>query len=317
MLDSLSFSLNGVLPVFIIIFVGFAARKLRLFDDNFIGVANNLIFKVAFPVLLFKNIYESDIRNIFNLKLVLFVAFSIVLYFAAMAVIVPLFVKDRSKRGALVQASARSNFLLFGLPLAENLFSQAGVAAATLVLAVTIPLFNLCAVFVLEYFSPMHENGKVKVKDLLLGIVKNPLIIGSVVGIVFSYFRIPLPAIITPPIGDLAAVATPMALVLLGGQFDFASIAGNLKYLVFGTVAKLIAAPLIIVTAAILMGFRSYELGAILIMTASPTAVSSYVMAKSMHADHVLAGQLVIFTTFFSIFTVFLAIFVVRFLGFI
>ena len=111
---------------------------------------------------------------------------------------------------------------------------------------------------------------------------------------------------------DLGKIATPFALLLLGGQFDWKRLRGNLRLASLATVLRLVLVPAVFVAMGVWLGFRGEELGAILIVFCAPTAISSYVMAQNMGSDDVLAGQLVLTTTLFSSVTIFLWVTVLR-----
>lgn len=142
--------------------------------------------------------------------------------------------------------------------------------------------------------------------------IKNPLIIASFLGMLFSIFQIPLPLFLSRAVGDIGQIATPFALLLLGGQFDWKRLKGNLSLASVATALRLVVVPAIFVALGVWLGFRGEELGAILIVFCAPTAISSYVMAQNMGSDDLLAGQLVLTTTLFSSVTIFLWVTVLR-----
>ena len=114
---------------------------------------------------------------------------------------------------------------------------------------------------------------------------------------------------------DLGRVATPLALVALGGEFKFHKVKGNLKQLIVAVAGKLIVSPLLMVTIGVFLGFRNEMLVPVLLMFGAPTAVSSYTMAQQMGGDGELAGEIVVFATAFSIVTIFLWVFALKQLG--
>jgi predicted permease len=314
-MENLIFSINVVLPMLLLLLIGFVLRRTNLINDNFISVANKLCFKVALPVLLFQNIYTADLASSMNGPLILYAVCILLGIVALLFVVVPLFTKDNTKRGVLIQCGFRSNFILFGLPVAQNLFGEEGAAVCAMVIAVIVPLFNVLAVIALAVFS--SGEGKISLKGILKNIVTNPIILGAVAAFVLKALPFSVPRCLMQTVGDISKLATPLALLALGGQFKFESVGRHLRYLIFGVATRLVAVPLIGLSIAVALGFRHYELGALLTMLASPVAVSSYTMALEMKGDGELAGALVVFTSAFSILTMFLFIFTLKSLGLI
>ncbi len=242
----------------------------------------------------------------------LFAVVSVLVMFGLLFVVIPLLEKDNRRRGVLIQGIGRSNFVLFGMPMAEMLCGGE-MATTSLLVAVVVPMFNVLSVIALEVF----RGGKVKIKQILLGIAKNPLIISSLLGLLVLISGLRFPEAVDKAISDLAGIATPFALFLLGGAMEFSKVRANRRALMIGVIGKLVVVPLLFITAAVLCGFREIELVSLTILFMAPSAVSSYTMAQQMGADGELAGQQVVFTTAFSIFTIFLFILVLKTIGLI
>ncbi len=314
LMDAVLFSANAVLPLFFLVATGYFIKKRSVIDNSFIEKANTFCFNVAFPALVFNNIYRSDLAAIYTPGLFLLPIGGILLAVAAAWFIVPLLIHERAQIGVVVQGIFRSNFVIFGLPLVVNIFGPEAAAPTSLLLAVVAPLFNVLAVLVLTAYQPTSSEKR-NLGDMLLSILKNPLIIASIAAILLSQLHLQLPLAITRAVSDLSMVATPLALIILGGQFEFEKIAANFKPLFVATFGRLVLLPGIMVTAAILLGYRGIQLAPIFGLFATPTAIVSHIMAKSMGSDGELAGQIVLSTTLFSLLTIFLGVFLMRTLG--
>lgn len=227
-------------------------------------------------------------------------------------IIVPRFEKENRKRGVLVQGISRSNFILFGIPVATALYGEKSLGVASILVGVVVPLINTLSVIALEYF----RGSKPSLKKVLKGIIGNPIIIGAVSALVLVIFGVKLPSIIEKFLGEMANIATPLALVILGGSVTFSSIRNNRVQLTAAVIARLVLVPIAGLSVAVALGFREIELVILMAMFASPSAVSSYTMAMQMDGDGELAGQLVVFTTVFSIITMFLWIALLMAFGF-
>ena len=305
--------INVVLPLFLTVALGCFFRKINLFDDHTLKVMNNLVFKSFLPILLFFNIYNADISLGINIKLIIFAVFSIILIFLIMVFIIPKIEKDDERKGVLIQAVFRSNFVLFGLPIAISLFGEGKAGITSMLIACVVPTFNFLAVISLE----MYRGSKIDIKKISKGIITNPLILGSVIGLLMLGSGIKLPHVFEKTLGDLAKVATPLALVVLGGSFKFKAVKKHMKQLIFGVVGRLIIVPAIFIPISIILGFRDMELTTLLVMFSAPGAVSSFTMAQQMEADSELAGDIVIFGTGFAVFTMFFWVYIVKSLGYI
>ncbi|MEW8994625.1 AEC family transporter [Clostridium sp.] len=307
-MENLILSLNVVLPLFFTMALGYLLKRLKMFDDNTLRVMNNITFKTFLPLLLFYNIYKTDLNGAINLKLIFFALTSVTLTFVILCIFIPLIEKNNQKRGVLIQGIFRSNFVIFGLPVACSLFGDDKVGVVAILIATVVPLFNMLAVIALEIF----RCGKLDIKNTLKGIITNPLIIASVIGLCFLALEIKLPTAIEKSVSDISRIATPLSLILLGGSFAFTDVKTHLRQTVIGVTGRLIVIPGILMPISIWLGFRDVELLGLMLIFASPTAISSFTMAQKMDADSDLAAQIVVFTSAFCILTVFLWIFLLK-----
>lgn len=309
------FAFNVVAPLCLTMAIGYILNKIGLIPDSFIPLANRFCFRFCLPVMLFTNTASTDFSSVFNGRLILFgVAAVFVLVPIGMLLALPAS-RERRRRGVLVQNFYRSNFLLFGVPLAQSMFGATGVGVTSTLIAIIIPIFNLFAVIILSFYGEKKEN--LKIGKTLLSIVTNPLIIGAAAGLAVVYFNITLPTALSSTVDSIGKIATPLMLMTLGANFRFKAAGKNFSVLLWGVLGRLVIAPLLVLGAGILLGFRSVELGALIAFSASPVAVSSYIMAAESSCDGDLAGQLVVFTSLFSVVTVFFWVFALRSFGFL
>lgn len=312
-MDNLLFSIEVVLPTFIMIFLGYFLMRIRLFDDHTLKVMNNVTFKCFLPLLLFYNVYNTELGESININLILFAVITITVLFIVLCLIIPRIENENKRRGVLVQAIFRSNFVLFGMPIAISLFGDRGASITSLLIAIIIPLYNFLAVIALEIF----KGGKINFIKVIKGIITNPLIISSLLGLVMIYFNIKFPIVVEDTIGKISKIATPLALIILGASFKFSSIKNTYKQVLIGIIGKLVVVPGIFVALAILIGFKGAELGVLIVIYGAPTAVSSYTMAEQMGSDGQLAAQQVVFSSVFSGLTMFLLIYLTKSFGYI
>lgn len=312
-MDNLILSFNVVLPIFLCILLGYFLRRIHMVDTPSLNVMNKLCFKVFLPIYLFNNIATTNLAAAFNGKLLATAYLGVTAQFILLMLLIPRLEKENPRRGVLIQAMFRSNFALFGLPLALSLCGTEKVGPTSILVGFTVPLFNILAVVSLESF----RGGKPSVKKMAKGIATNPLIIASLIGILFNLLDFSLPSAVQKSVNDLGGVATPLSLVALGGSFTVSKVKEYKKQLTIGVLGRLVFSPLLMVGVGILLGFRNELLIPLLIMSGAPTAVSSFPMAQQMDGDGELAAGLVVFTSALAILSMFLWIFVLKQMGMI
>ena len=303
-MENFLLALNVVLPMFFTMSLGTILRKLKWVDENSLNIINKLIFKVFMSTLLFLNIYnigDLSVLSADNLKLLAY-TFIIILVILFLAWLFYAFkIKDRKKLSVLIQGVYRGNFILFGLAIADSLYGKEGLGVVSILTIIIIPTFNTLAVIILEYYS----GKEISIKKLFKQVLKNPLILASIIGVIFIVFKITIPKPIYKTLVDISKIATPLAFIVLGGELKFGNMLKNIKYLISVNILRLIVNPIITLGVGRLLGFDGAEIVALLALSACPTAVSSFTMAKEMGADGDLAGEIVATTSIFSILTIF------------
>ena len=333
-MDTLWFAINAVFPIVILIGLGYYLARLRFFDDAFLKTLNKYVFFVALPVLLFYNIYNIDsiLEMDFNIIWIALLG-GLLLFFFGLWVVV-LLVKETNRKGVVLQCIFRSNFAIIGLPLATALGGVESTAIASVLSAFTIPFLNILAVLSLTMF--MTNGEKINKKSLFINVIKNPLIIGVFFGFIALLGRELLSinrteALFTmktdipfvyESVKMIAVTASPIALIVLGGQFKFKALRDMIKDVSVGVIGRLIVSPIIgfavlYLVAYLIPGFEieTAYIPGLIALFASPVAVSSAVMASQMNGDEILASQLVVWTSIFSIFTIFGIIVIFRSFG--
>lgn len=310
-MENFLIAVNAVVPFIIYLAFGYAARIFKLADEDFLKKLNTVAFNCFFPILMFNNFYTMDLSEGVNMGMIGFMLAFFFVSLVLLFLIVPRCTKENPRRAVIIQAIFRRNSLLFALPLAESVFGAAGKDLATLAVAIMVPLYNVVAVVVLEYY----RGGKVTFLHLLKRILMNPLIIGALIGLVFILLKIKLPACVEKPIGAFAGMTSPLALFILGGTLHFSAIGKNAKAIVAGSFANLVILPAAAIALAMLFPFSAAERFVIFAVFATPPAVSSFSMAATMGGDAELAGHLIVVETIVSIVTIFLWILLLKSFG--
>lgn len=316
-MENFIYSVDATFPIFLVMVIGYILKQIGMLNDNFVTVANRFNFKVTLPFMLFRDISGVDIRAVFDIRYVLFCALVSTACFWIIWGGVKLFLKDQSMRGAFVQASFRSSAAVMGLAFIQNMYGSSAMGPLMIVSAV--PLYNIFSVIVLT-FEGAHSgevDPKQKVKDACINIAKNPIILGILAGLVVGLLGIDFPVIVDKTVNSVAQMATPLALITIGAGFEGRKALAKIRPTIAASMIKLVVQPLIFLPVAAWMGFRGEQMIAILIMLASPTTPSCYIMAKNMDNDGVLTASVIVMTTLLAAFTLTEWIFILKTVGLI
>jgi predicted permease len=313
------FSLNVVFPLFLLIAAGYAAREFRFVKESFLTEANKFVFRFLLPLMLFRNIHAALFMDLdfSNIRLIFSALFGVLITIVILLIIVPLSVKRKAARGSLIQGIYRSNFLIYGLPLAVSMYGDAAIIPISMLMGIIVPVYNVAAIIILTVFSEKKSISSISFLQITKDILQNPLILACIAGGIAGGFNLRFPAIIDKPLHDLATMATPMALLIMGGEFRFRKLKSNFMMVMLASAGRLVFVPLIAMIVFIRMGFREIELAVLLCLFATPTAVVSFIMADNMGCDAEIAAQIVVLTTALSAVTIFLFIFVLKTLNYL
>lgn len=324
-MSDLLFAVNAVLPIILMISVGYALKRIGILEDETAKKLNTLVFRVFLPVMLFLNIYKIEDLGAIDLSFVLYAIGMTLLLFLIGIPVVHVMFRDNAQRSAILQGIFRSNYALVGIPLAQSLFGEEGSIMASLLSAFIVPTFNILAVVALTVYSA--GDKKPSISGVLRGIIKNPLIQGIACGLAVLGIRAILVHFgidfrlsqITPvykTLQNLSSVATPLALIVLGARFELSAVPTLKRQIIVGTVARVVIVPLVGLSGAFLIGgYSGAQFATFVACFCTPVAVSSVPMSQEMGADAELMGQLVVWTTVFSALTIFIASYLLRVVG--
>lgn len=318
------FAFNAITPILLLILFGYFLKKHDTFPDDFFRKINTFAFRYCFPFLMFQNLYDMESIRALDYRLALFLIGCIILFTISGIVVANRATAIKNRKGVIIQASFRSNFALIGLPLSEGLAGQEGLMMTSAMQAPVVIYYNLFSVI---FYAIYSNDAEFNVRKIVKNTVRNPLLQGLFAGLIALIIRELIPVTETSELvfslkGSLpwlykaitymARVATPVALISLGGQFSFSHVSGMKKELVSSVLMRLIFAPAAGFALAFLVsrtGFISLTPAAVSTMIAcfgSPLAVSSVPMAAEMGADADMAGQVVVWTSFLSMFSIFI-----------
>lgn len=312
-MENLVFALDATMPVFFMMVLGYVLKKLKWMDEEFAGKINSFVFRVPLPILVFKDLATVDFIEVWDIKFVVF-CFLATLASIFLAYVVSTIWKDKSIQGEFVQASYRSSAAILGIAFIQNIYGNAGMGP--LMVVASVPLYNVAAVLILTLLGKeQRQMDKAMLVKTLKGIITNPIIIGIVLGFVWSLLRIPMPYSMEKTVTNVANIATPLGLMAMGASFDWKKAFAKMKPALTAVSIKLVGFVLIFLPIAIRMGFREEKLVALLVMLGSATTISCYVMAKNMGHEGTLTSSVIMLTTLFCAFTLTMWIFMLKTCG--
>lgn len=286
------FSFLTVLPLFLVMAVGFALRKGGMFTDAFTEKANAYLYYVALPAKLFLDVATADLERVLNPHFTLACAASICIGFAAAwlySMVLPL---SAGQRGVFIHGAFRGNFVYIGLALAESILQTSSITASAQVLLVMVPLYNIFAVLVLTVYG---SGQKRSLGQLLCSFFKNPMLIAVMAALPFSVFSSPISEPIVQTLSQLGAPASPLALLLIGASFAPGTLAAQKGLVLAACLYKLLLQPMLTLPLFLFVLSCSREqLAVALVLMAAPSATNVYVMTKKMGGDLELGSGIVL-----------------------
>ena len=336
-MENLVFSLNATAPIFALMVLGYFFRRIGLIDEKSAGWMNRFVFKIALPVLVFKDLAGQDFAGTWNGKFVLFCFGATSVSIALITLVSGIVVKDRLKRGEFIQASYRSSAALLGIAFIHNIYGESATGMGPLMILGSVPLYNVFAVIILMltadknalgektggHEAAVYDEGRQSIsqsrglllKKTLRGIITNPIILGIMAGLVWSLIRIPQPKVFQTIVTNIAGLATPLGLMSMGATFEFQKALKDIGPALVAAFIKLFVLAAIFLPIAVTFGFQGEQIVAILVMLGSATTVSCYIMAKSMGHEGTLSSSVIMLTTFGCSFSLTLWLFVLRSMG--
>lgn len=299
--ESLQFSFSIVGPICLLLFLGWFLRRTDTINDAFIEVGSKLVFKVTLPALLFLGIVKMDHQAEIDFNLITYGLIANFIFFVFSILATSYWIKEKRDHGVIIQGAFRSNTAIIGLAYMANVYGEASLGLAAVYVASHTVLYNILSVIIL---SPKQEGVNSKmVFGLVKSILKNPLIISIILGLIFFLLAIPVPQIVINTGQYFSDMTLPVALLCTGGSLSVRALKDNSVNCRFSTILKIVIGPILITGGAYLFGYTGEALGLVFFMSAAPTAAASYVMARAMGHSAELAANIIAMTTMGSLIT--------------
>lgn len=302
-MESLFLGFNIVFPIFFILAIGYIAKEKNYIDSNFVDKATWLVFYIALPSKLFYDIKNAEIKSL-HLNYVIYILGGVLIVTLLSMIIGKLIIKDDNKKlSAFIHCSYRSNFVYVGFPILDMIYNGTqSLEHIIIIVAFGLTLYNIVAIVVLTYYAE-SENKRISLIDILLKIIKNPMIIGVVFGSIFNFLNIPVYSGIERSIEMISRLSTPLSLILIGASLKFEDISKDSKIILTSAFIKTVISPIVMIPIGVLLGFSTMELGIAYVFWATPCAVNCFIFTKQMKSDYELASKIITFSFVLSILT--------------
>jgi len=312
-MNSFVTALSAVFPMFCMLGLGVFLRRTGFLDKNTLEKMNKLCFKVFLACNIYYNICKVNISEVFDAKLLFYaIASQFLILLLSLFVSLP-FASAKKRRGALAHGVFHTNFVIFGTLIGTAICGEGNIGSIVLLIAIIVPFQNVISVILLEHFREGEYTSSLK--NTVLSVIKNPYVIAALLGFTTQLLHIHWPDFLSGIFRDLGRCGTPVALIAMGGLFNFSSIKDNLKPILVGVVSRLVLVPALLIPLTVRLGFRGSAFVALMCICIAPCATTSFNLASQMDSDADLASQLVVFTSVCSLFTIFLWIYSLSSLG--
>lgn len=294
-------ALSITAPIFILITLGAWLCHIKFINQEFINVSSKFIFNIGLPIILFTSTAAHDFRHLINFSHIALMIITTLLVYIFSALTANSVIDTPRDKGVFVQGAFRGNLIILGLAFCANAYPEKGIAIATIPTAITIISYNLLSIYTLN--NSLHQQGA-SFKKNVVDIIKNPLIIGIMLGLFANLISLPTPDIIVQSNQYIAKMTLPLALIAIGGSLNFLQIKQNIKAAFVASLWKILLSPIILVILLFFIPVDPIAAGVLFLLVASPTATASVIMVKSMNGNSDMAAKIVILSTLLSLFTV-------------
>lgn len=285
----------ALFPLIMLIAMGYIFKRTQFLTDEFWRGAEKLNYLILFPVLLFNNLayIKLELATITQVLLALFIIIiitALTLWVAKAFFHIPI-----ARFGVYVQSQIRFNTYI-GLSIMSLLFGAQGMQMFAMMIALAIPLVNVISVLA---FS---QGQGLKPTQILFSLIKNPLILGCLVGIIFNLLQLSLFSGLEQLFKILASMSLPLGLICVGAALQFADLKHDYSRLLLNTVGRLMVVPGLAYLICYALNLNQFETIVLVVFFALPTASASYILTRYFNGDsQLMAGIISLQTLCFAV----------------
>lgn len=302
-MENLLMGINIISPVFFVLLIGYFAKQKGYIDNNFVDKGTWIVFYLALPFKLFYDVKNARIESL-HPKYVAYILLGVIfIIFISIIIAKILKIKDKRKLSAFVHCAYRSNFVYVGFPILDIIYNGApSMEHMIVIISFGLTLYNISAIVLLTYYSESEEK-RISILDIIIKILKNPMIAGVVFGAIFNFLHLPVYQGVDRAIEMVAKISTPMSLILIGASLNFESSKSDFRLMFISAFIKTVVAPALLIPIGVKLGFTNMELGIAYVFWATPCAANCFIFTKQMNSDYEFASKVITLSFIMSIIT--------------
>jgi len=296
----MSVMLQALVPVFVLIMLGHLLSRLDFPGGDFWPQAERFTYYILFPAMLVFKLGQARLPpSAYGDTAVLII--SMLLTMSLLVVVVQRFFRwSGPVFSSVYQGAMRFNSYV-ALAAGGMLLGDEGLSLTAIAVAVMVPTLNLLCILM---FSLTTSQNGVRLVPVMKAIMTNPLIIGSIVGVVWSFFQVGFHPLLAGILAPLSNLALPMGLMTVGAGLQLTALRGAYSPFLVSTVLKLLLFPLVAVGVARLMGVDGLLLEVAVLLATLPTATSAYILARQLGGDAPLMAGIISGQTLLAMVTI-------------
>jgi len=296
----------ALIPVFLIIVLGWLIKQRGLFDDGFWETAERLTFYILFPSLLIVKIGGAEISGADAAPL-----FGVLFTLSAGVALFVMALRPRlSMEGpaftAMLQGMIRCNTYV-GLAAGFALYGEAGLTLTAVAVLAVIPLVNAIAVFAHLRWTGDEQTDR-SARAIVKATSRNPIVVACLIGALLNLSGAGLPALVGESLDILGRAALPLGLLAVGAGLNLKALRISGGPVAAAVAIKLAIMPFLAVIVCGLFGVSGIALSVTVLFAALPVSTSSYVMSRQMGGDGEMMSAIIALSTLAALFTMPLAI---------
>ncbi len=290
-----------ILPVFFVIILGYILKNCLFKENTFWGVVQTSTYYIFLPALLFENISQIQVIHHSSLLMMSALLLSVLIISIFLFAIKPYINTTGNGFSSAFQGSLRQNVYI-GMMGASTMLGDEGLMLSSIAMLGLVPLLNFLSVPTVIVCSNTEFS---KTRSIYLAILKNPLIVASVAGLIISQHPVVLPEIFLQIFSILGQAALPLGLLAVGASLQLRSVnLEQFKLIALSSTVKLLVYPFLTAMICYVLGVSGSELVVAILFASLPTAAGSFILAKELGGDHLAMSSIITFQTIFSFITI-------------
>lgn len=287
--------LSALWPIFALLVLGQLGRRYQFPGDAFWLPAEKLTYFVLFPVMLIDRLGSADMSGVPVFSIAVAIVVMLLAGSAVCYLLKPWLKLTAAGFTSFYQGGIRFNTYV-ALAAAAALFQGDAIAISAVIIGIMIPLINVLCILV---FS-LHTTATPSVKNVVINLSKNPLILSCLLGIFLNTSGLGVPSGFSSVAGLLGAMALPLGLLAVGAGLNLNTLSTGKTAIWVSSVVKLAVFPVIMWLTCWSLGFTAEMTAFMLVFAAVPTASSGYILARQLGGDTELMAAIITGQTLLS-----------------